>query len=347
MPLSIPTLKQRNTFILIIIIFLGIFIGLGLERIMGGLLGAIIIYVIFRPLNVYLQEKRKWNKSFSTALILIISFICLIVPIFFIVKMISDKVIFYINNPELTEATLEKINQFATDRLNEPDLIDKTIESVKAGAGAIVGSVVNGAANTFIQLVVMYFTLYFTMKYFRQFEEGLIHTLPFKKSNSYKIGNELRNMTYSNILGQGLIAIIQGTLLGLGFFIFGIPEPVFWGVIGVFLSMIPMFGSPLIFIPAGLIELSNGNTVAGLGIIIYGYVIVTTIDNFIRMAIGKRIANTHPLITIIGVVIGIPLFGILGILYGPLMLSLFIILVNIYNSNKVEIAKLEGEEDTV
>lgn len=108
-----------------------------------------------------------------------------------------------------------------------------------------------------------------------------------------------------------------------------------------------MFGAPLIFIPAGLIELSNGNSIAGIGIIVYGYLIVTTIDNFIRMAIGRKIANTHPLITIIGVVIGIPLFGILGILYGPLMLSLFIILINIYTSNKVEIEKLEGDENNL
>ncbi|MBK6731972.1 MAG: AI-2E family transporter [Bacteroidetes bacterium] len=347
MPLSITALKQRNILILIIIIFIGIFIALELVGILGGLLGAIIIYVIFRPLNIYLQEKRKWNKGLSTALILFLSFVCIIIPIFFLIKLISNRVIFYINNPEITEEILKNIDRFATEKLNEPDLINETITNLKAGAAALFGSIVNGAANTFVQILVMYFTLYFTMKNFRQFENGLVHYLPFIKSNSVRIGNELRNMTYSNILGQGLIAIIQGTLLGIGFLIFGIPEPVFWGVIGTFLSMIPMFGAPLIFIPAGLIELSNGNSIAGIGIIVYGYLIVTTIDNFIRMAIGRKIANTHPLITIIGVVIGIPLFGILGILYGPLMLSLFIILINIYTSNKVEIEKLEGDENNL
>ena len=146
-------------------------------------------------------------------------------------------------------------------------------------------------------------------------------------------------------MGQGVIAIIQGTLLGLGFWIFGIPDPIFWGVIGIFLSMIPLFGSPLIFVPAGIIELSNENAFAGIGIIIYGYLIVTTVDNFIRMAIGQRIANTHPLITIVGVVIGIPVFGIMGILYGPLMISLFIILAQIYQENRNELAVLEGEDE--
>ncbi len=345
MPLSIPTLKQRNNIILVIIIFLGICIALGLEKILGAFFGAIIIYVIFRPLNVYLQEKRNWNKGLTAALILILSFVCLIVPIFFIIKLIADRAMFYVNNPEESEKMLENINKFATEKLNDPNLIEDTVASIKAGAAGFVSSLVNGAANTFIQIIVMYFTLYFTIKNFREFEKGLVQFAPFKRSDSIKIGNELRNMTYSNILGQGFIAVVQGTLLGLGFWIFGINDPLFWGVIGTFLSMIPMFGSPLIFIPAGLIELSNGNTVAGVGIIIYGYLIVTSVDNFIRMAIGKKIANTHPLITIVGVVIGLPLFGILGILYGPLLLSLFIILFKIYSGNKAEIAKLEGDEE--
>ena len=83
--------------------------------------------------------------------------------------------------------------------------------------------------------------------------------MPFRRVNSVKIGNELRNMAYSNILGQGFIAIIQGIVLGLGFWIFGIPDAFFWAIIGTFLSMIPLFGSPILFVPAGIIELSNGN----------------------------------------------------------------------------------------
>lgn len=346
MPLSTTALKQRNNLILFIILILGFFIALGLDKISGGLFGAVIIYVIFRPLNIYFQEKKKWNKGLSTGLVLILSFVCIVIPIFFLIRMIADRVLYYVNHPEITEPILKNITDFATEKLNEPDLIEETIATLKAGAADFATSFLNGAASTFIQLIVMYFTLYFTMKNFRTLEAGLVQHLPFSKSNSIKIGNELRNMTYSNILGQGFIAIIQGILLGIGFLIFGIPEPVFWGIIGMFLSMIPMFGSPLIFLPAGIIELSNGNTLAGIGIIIYGYLIVTSIDNFIRMAIGRKIANTHPLITIIGVVIGIPLFGMMGILFGPLMLSLFIILYNIYSTNREEIEALEGDVET-
>ncbi|HRF75224.1 MAG TPA: AI-2E family transporter [Chitinophagales bacterium] len=345
MPLSLSSLKQRNNVVLLVTIFLGAIIAFGLNRILGGLLGAIIIYVLFRPLNIYLQEKKNWNKSLSTSIILVLSFFCLIVPIFLLVTLITDKALYYVNHPELTDQMFGNLNKFAEEKFNEPDLVGNLLETLKAGAGTFVSTVVNGAANTFIQIIVMYFTLFFTIKNFREFEKGLTQYLPFRRANSIRIGNELRNMTYSNILGQGCIAIIQGALLGLGFWIFGIPDPFFWGVIGAFLSMIPLFGSPLIFLPAGIIEMSNGNMVSGIGIIVYGYLIVTMVDNFIRMAIGKRIANTHPLITIIGVVIGIPIFGILGILYGPLIISLFIILAKIYRENRNEIIQLSGEDD--
>lgn len=345
MSLSITSLKQRNNAILAITILLGILILLGLEGILAGILGAIIIYVLFRPLNIYFQEKKKWNKNLSTAIIMITSLVSLIIPIFILVWMITGKVIYFLENPEQTETIFANINKFAADNLNQPHLIEDLLASLNEGAGSFATSVVSGAANTFIQIVVMLFLLFFTIKHFREFEAGLMRYMPFRRSNSVKIGNELRNMAYSNILGQGFIAIIQGFMLGVGFLIFGLPDPVFWGMIGAFLSMIPLFGSPILFVPAGIIEMSNGNLVSGLGIIIYGYLFITTIDNFIRMAIGKKIADTHPLITIIGVVIGIPIFGIMGILYGPLIISLFVILVKIYNDNRLEIAELQGEID--
>ena len=341
MAATLPSRRQTNYYVLAIIIALAIFISLGLHHIIGGFLGAIIFYVIFRPLNIYLQEKKNWNKTLSTALILILSFFCMIVPIFFVIKMLSDQVMYYVNNPELVETMLKNINDFATNQLNDPNLIDRTVNTLKSEAAGVVTNIINTSANTFVQLVIMYFTLYFAIKNFRAFESGIVQYLPFKKADSHRIGYELRNMTYSNILGQGCIAIIQGTLLGIGFLIFGIDNAVFWGVIGVFLAMIPFFGTPLVFVPAGLIQISNGNVGSGVGIILYGYLLVTMIDNFIRAAIGKRIANTHPLITVIGVVIGFPLFGILGLLFGPLLLSLFIILVKIYKTNQAEIMQME------
>lgn len=341
MSTGIPFLKQRNQYVLVIIIILAIFIFFGLERIVGSFLGATIFYVIFRPLNIYLQEKKKWNKGLSAALIMVLSFVCMVIPIFLIVQMLTNRVMFYVNHPDITNTMLKNVNAFAAEKLHDPELINRFLATLKTNASGFVSSILNASASTFVQIIIMYFTLYYILKNFRSFESGLVHYLPFKTNDTYLIGMELRNMTYSNVLGQGFIAIIQGTLLGIGFLIFGLSDPFFWGIVGIFLSMIPLFGTPFLFVPAGLIAISNGNIGAGIGIILYGYLLVTMIDNFIRMAIGRKIANTHPLITIIGVVIGFPLFGIMGILYGPLLLSLFIILAKIYRTNITQIIQLE------
>lgn len=342
------SLQQRNIMIFSLLLILGATIFLGLGAIVQGLLGAVIIYVIFRPFNIYLQESKHWHPAVVAVLIMLISLICMVIPFFFLIKMITDRISYYNEHPEEIQMIFKNINEFAATRLNEPNLVNELGTKLKQGTGEIIANAVNKAIFIFVQLVVMYFTLFFIMRDFRAFERGLMKYVPFKRSHSKRFGHEIRNLTYSNILGQGLIAIVQGTLVGIGFWIFGINEPVFWGVVSGFLSMIPMFGSPLVFMPAGIIEISNGDYVSGIGIILYGYLLVTTIDNVIRMILGRKIANTHPLITIIGVVIGLPLFGILGILYGPLMLTSFLILLEIFDQNKTELAKqaeIENEEN--
>lgn len=338
---TLHALKQQNTVILVVILLLAAIVFVGLQTIFTGLLGAVIIYVLFRPLNRYLQEKRKWNPSFVSACILILSFLCIILPFLALIKMIADRFIYFVNNPADLQAILDKVNTFASEKLHAANLSDQLTSYLQSAAGNIATSVVNGAANTFVQLLVMYFTLFFILREFRGFEKNVSKYLPFTAANINILGHEIRQLTYSNILGQGFIAIVQGMVLAIGFLIFGIPDAFFWGTVAIFLCMIPMLGSPMVFMPAGIIELSEGHPVAGYGIILYGYLIVAMIDNIIRMIFGRKIAHVHPLITIIGVVIGFPLFGIVGLLYGPLLLATLFILLDIYRTNRSRIAKLE------
>src|SRR5690606_17096982 len=143
-----------------------------------------------------------------------------------------------------------------------------------------------------------------------------------------------KNITYSNIIGQTIIAIVQGGCLALGFVIFGVEDPLFWGVICAILSFIPLLGPPLIFVPAALILLSHGNSWQGIGLLIWGFGLVINIDNVLRLVIAKKVGDIHPLITVVGVIIGLPLFGIMGLVYGPLLLAYFLIAVKIYKANK-------------
>ena len=164
----------------------------------------------------------------------------------------------------------------------------------------------------------------------RQLRESLFAYIPVSGDNLAIIGEETRAMVRSNALGIPLVALAQGLVALIGFFIFGVENPFFWGLMVGIGSMIPFVGGLLGILPAFILTYSNGLEFQAWGILIYGIVIVGSTDNLIRLYVLKRIDNVHPLITLIGVIVGIPIFGFIGLIFGPLLISLFLIVVRIY-----------------
>ena len=238
------------------------------------------------------------------------------------------------NKNKLTKIIISSINHFLGDKLGQPDLIEKQLEASSTYLGGLLTTALTGAANVFLEIAVMYFLLYFLFVNYRGFEGGLIHYLPFDDEKAAIFGEELKNITYSNIIGQTIIAIIQGTFLAAGFWIFGASDPLFWGVICAILSFIPLLGPPMIFVPAAVILMADGNNWQGIGLLAWGFGLVINIDNVLRLVIAKKLGDIHPIITVVGVIIGLPLFGLIGLVYGPLLLAYFLIAVRIYKSNK-------------
>jgi predicted PurR-regulated permease PerM len=165
--------------------------------------------------------------------------------------------------------------------------------------------------------------------------------LPFELKNIKLLAGELQSQTLSNTIGVPLIALIQGTAAGIGYWIFGLADPVFWGLVTAFASIIPIAGSTLVWTPASILIIATGNFWMGLGLIAYGVLVIINIDNIARFIIQKKFADVHPLITVFGVIIGLNLFGLPGLIFGPLMLSYFFLLIKIYRNNYSEETKHE------
>src|SRR3546814_9712062 len=121
--------------------------------------------------------------------------------------------------------------------------------------GKLIPSILGGAASILLGISVMYFLLYFMFIDHKKFESGLLRFSPFREENAMRFGRELRNITYSNVLGQGLIAVVQGSLVALGYVIFGFSDPFFCGVISTILAFIKVVGAPFIFFPASIIAI--------------------------------------------------------------------------------------------
>ncbi len=337
--------RERNIIILIIVIVLGAILLYALKGIYGAILGTLVMYTLFRKLNMFLIEKWRWPKPLSAVTIIILSIFIIVLPFAGIGTMLVNKAIELQRDPTWVNQLVDAVNTFAGDKLGKPDFLKEQLEASASYVGGLLTSVLGGAANLFLEVTVMYFILYFLFVNYKGFENSLIHYMPFDDESAVVFGEELKNITYSNIIGQTFIAIVQGSCLALGFWIFGANDALFWGVICAILSFIPLLGPPLIFVPAAVIMLAQGSTWQGVGLLIWGFGLVINIDNVLRFIIAKKIGDIHPVITVVGVIIGIPLFGIMGLVYGPLLLTYFLIAIRIYKSNKRLALKKQMLED--
>ncbi len=347
--MSIYSYKQRNTVVLAILIILGCFVLYSLRTIAGTLLSTIVLYTILKPVFKTFVEKWGMKKWIAATVIITLSLIVIVVPFLTLSLMVVAKVSEFQEDPIRIKNLMQQIDTFIGAKIDQPDLFDKAMAKLNQLAEELFPSVLSGAANIVLGLLIMYFLLYFMFVQRKEFEAGLLKYAPFREQNALKFARELKITTYSNVLGQGCIAIVQGALVSIGFFMFGIRDPLFWGVISTFLSFLPVVGAPVVFVPAALIELASGNTTAGWGLLLWGFIVIINIDNVIRLLIAKNVSDTHPIITVVGVIIGIPIFGILGLVFGPLLLSYFILTIRIYETSKLATERLEklksGEDE--
>jgi len=339
--MSIFNYKQRNNIILVSIVVLGCFLIYALSGLFSSILGAVVLFTIFRPVYLYFVEKKRWNKSLVAALIIFTSLIVIVIPFLSLSIMVIDKISNIKSDTLPIQDWVNKVDAFAAAHLGQPKLAENSLQKLGTYVTELFPSIISSAVNIVLTLLGLYFLLYFMLTQIKEFEAGLLKYAPFREQHALKFAKTLRNSTYSNVLGQGIIAITQGTLLAMGFYAVGIPDAVFWGVIGSFISFLPVVGAPTMCIPASIILFATDHTLKGILLLIYGLLIIGNIDNVLRMIINRRIGNTHPIISVIGVFIGLPLFGILGLVFGPLLLSYFLLLLEIYETNRMAADRLE------
>ena len=133
---------------------------------------------------------------------------------------------------------------------------------------------------------------------------------------------------YSNAIGLYILAFIQAIVAIIGYYIFGIDEPITWGLITGLVSIIPVVGTMAVWLPLSIYSIAQGTVMPGIMLGLYGFFIIGSSDNVFRFILQKKIAETHPLITIFGVLFGISLLGFWGVIYGPVLMVLFITLFN-------------------
>lgn len=321
----------RQLFVLLLIFLLGGLIFGAILPYFSGVLGAITIYVLLRkPMTILVRKG--WHPSLAASLLLLTSFFCILIPVTGVVLLLGNKISKAVSNSERVMGAIKTQLRTLEDYVGIELASQIDASKISSWLSTSLQSFAGGTFNTFIAIAIMYFMLYYMLTNRRALRESLFAYIPIAKDNLMDIGKETRAMVKSNALGIPLVALAQGIVALIGFLIFGIKDPFFWSVIVTIGSMVPFVGALLGIAPVFVLSLSNGDMFQAWGILIYGLVVVGTTDNLIRLYVLKKLDNVHPLITLIGVIVGVPIFGFIGLIFGPLLISLFLIAVRIYKN---------------
>lgn len=322
----------RQIFVLLLILLVGSLIFIEMRPYLSGVLGAVTFYILLKGLMTKLIVVHKWKPVLASLTLMLGSFVIVLIPLTGFGFMLGNKVSEAVRNSErVINAFKEQVSYIESKTgIDVNSQIDT--QAITTWLSTNLQSMAGNTFNVLIAIGLMYFLLHYMLLNRFELKQTLRDYIPMDTDNLNKIGREIQNMVKSNAIGIPLVALSQGIIALVGFLIFGIKDPLFWFVIVTIGSMIPFVGTFVGIIPVFILTLSTGQSFQAWGILIYGIVVVTSTDNVIRLLILKKLDNVHPLVTLVGVIVGVPLFGFIGLIFGPLLISVFIVLVKIYKN---------------
>ncbi|MDB5208722.1 MAG: family transporter [Flavisolibacter sp.] len=321
----------KQIFFIAVILFLGIVLFRELLFFLSAFLGSVTFYVLLRNRMIHLTEKKGWGPATAAGSLMLLSFFVILVPLGLLGNILYSKVSYVVSHSAELIASLRIAAEKIGDKIGYK--IDPTaINRLGSFLAALLPKVLGVTFNTITQVASMYFILYFMLVNGRRMERGLYEHIPLKDSNVELLGSELKNIIVSNSIGIPLIAIVQGIVGLIGYLVIGIPEPWLWFVATTIAAMLPVVGAAIIYGPLTIMLFAQGHTGKGIAMAIWGFGVIGLVDNVFRLLVNKRLGDIHPLVTIFGVVIGVQLFGFIGLIFGPLLIALFILLLRIYSS---------------
>lgn len=335
---QVPNNAIRQILILLLIIALGILLLNQLSTFIPAFLGAYALYVILRKTMFILTGKRKWNKNLAAAVLMFLSFLVILLPVFLVINMLSSKIAFAVQHSGEVLTSIERyIEKYeATYKINL--LSDENIRKITEWASQSLPKILGATLDTLTTILITYFILYFMLVDGRRMESNFYDWVPLKDENTLLLRKELNSLVYANAIAIPLIAVLQGVVALIGYLILGVKEPWFWFVLTCITAMLPVLGAAIAYIPVSLLFFANGMTGKGIIMLVYGLGIIGTVDNLFRIWVGRRLGDVHPLVTGFGVIIGVSLFGFIGLIFGPILISIFMVLIKIY-ANEFNIHK--------
>jgi len=303
---------------------------------MAPLVLATTLAVVFFPFYQWLF--RKINNSFLASFItVLLAILVVILPLFYFgYELFGEARNLYSSFSSRENALLQLLENgsrglqdlFPGFSLDVPDAIQKGFGWLTSHLGTIFSSL----AKVLFNFLIALFALFYFLKDGKKLVAFVVKQSPLSLGRNNKILERLRITLNSVVRGTLIIALLQGLAVGAGFFLFGVPNAVFWGVLSVFAALIPAIGVGLVTVPAVLYLYFGGYTLGALGLLLWGVLVVGLMDNLLRPYLMEREIKIHPLIILLSVLGGLRFFGPIGFLAGPLLVSFFFTLLGMHVS---------------
>jgi predicted PurR-regulated permease PerM len=341
---KIFTERLRQVLVLLLIILIAWLLIMQMTAFIPGLLGGLTLYILSRSLYFQLIHKRKWKKGF-TALLFIIGYLLIIsLPVYISITLVSPKINEIVQNQDKIVSNIEGISSKIEQKTGYKVLSADTAKSISQKVSVLIPRLLNSTANLMANLLMMFFLLYYLLVNGKETEKYLDKMIPLKPRNINLLASETKMMIRANALGIPIICIVQGAFAALGYWIFGVDDWGLWGFITGVFAFFPLVGTMIIWVPLVGYLFMQGQTWQAIALAVYSIVVTGNVDYIARLSLMKRLGDVHPLITVLGVIVGLNLFGFIGLIFGPLLVSYFLILVKIY-LNEFSPADVKNEPD--
>ncbi|MBN2094110.1 MAG: AI-2E family transporter [Candidatus Zambryskibacteria bacterium] len=300
-----------------------------------------IFAVVFYPIYEKFVAKLKGKKNFASLITTILILIFIILPVVALSTLLFKESVNLYNSIAFNGSSQNIISQVNVllnkfSSLISPDIVGSEINLalyarnvlnwIISNFDSIFAAVFGGILNLILMLVSLYYLFIFGGK----IKKGLITWSPLPDEYDEEFIKTLKTSIDAVLRGRLLVALVQGAFIGVGFAIFGIGSPILWGFVGALASFVPILGTSIITVPAIAYLLLTNHIGAAIGLLIWAAIAVGLIDNFVSMIFFRNKIQVHPLIVLFSILGGIEVFGIIGFLIGPVVVSAFIALMKIY-----------------
>ncbi len=315
--------------LLILILGLGIILFQHAKIFFSGVLGALTLYILLRKPAFKLTEKTG-KPVLSASLITVAVVLFIIVPLSLLVWFIIAKLQQVNWNTDDIIAPAMQVIEIVREKFKIDLISEKSISFVAGKLTAFGQSIIGGIGDFFINILAAVIVLFFLLTGGKKMENYLSSLIPMKKINKQETIDKINVMVKSNAIGIPLIALIQGIIAWIGYMFFGVPNAFLSAFLTGLCSIVPIVGTMIVWVPISIYFAVLGMWGKAIGLLLFGAIFISQSDNLFRFILQKKLADTHPLITIFGVVVGLQLFGFIGIIFGPLLVSLFLLFLDMF-----------------